>query len=250
MSAILKLSRNLSACGSCFQKRLQHVLSKVNLQSISSAVSNDDVVPIFRNAVQFADRPAVKDNNGNYTYANLFMSAKEVAQDISKLADNKQNQRVIFLCPNDARYVITQWAIWMSGQIGIISLTLMFYLVYNAQRFLIIIAVPVHHNQPEPVLEYYCNDSNASLLVTTVEYAEVMQSVAKKANKKLLVLDDNLRQNAARNIPKRNEDLEAGLPPDFYLNNNAMILYTSGTTGQPKGNYNLFFSVVAIGISI
>lgn len=102
--------------------------------------------------------------------------------------------------------------------------------------------MPVHHNHPEPVLEYYCNDSNANLLVTTLEYAEVMQSVAKKANKKLLVLDDNLRQNAARNIPKKNEDLEAGLPPDFYLKNNAMILYTSGTTGNPKGNVFSYLS--------
>lgn len=122
MSAILKLSRNLTSCGSCFQKRLQHVLSKVNLQTTSATVSNDDVVPIFRNAVQFADRTAVKDNNGNYTYANLFMSAKEVAQEITNLSNNKQNERVVFLCPNDASYVITQWAIWMSGQIGIILL--------------------------------------------------------------------------------------------------------------------------------
>jgi hypothetical protein len=32
--------------------------------------------------------------------------------------DGKKQERVAFLCPNDASYVIVQWACWMSGQIG------------------------------------------------------------------------------------------------------------------------------------
>jgi malonyl-CoA/methylmalonyl-CoA synthetase len=30
----------------------------------------------------------------------------------------KKQERVAFLCPNDASYIIAQWACWMSGQIG------------------------------------------------------------------------------------------------------------------------------------
>lgn len=70
-----------------------------------------------------------------------------------------------------------------------------------------------------------------------MEYADLMQSVANKTNKKLLVLEDKLRLHSTRNIPKKTEDLEGGLPADFYVKNNAMILYTSGTTGNPKGIY-------------
>jgi hypothetical protein len=32
--------------------------------------------------------------------------------------DGKKQERVAFLCPNDASYIIAQWACWMSGQIG------------------------------------------------------------------------------------------------------------------------------------
>lgn len=118
MSAILKISRNIFVGGS-MHARLQHILNnKVTNISQTIPIVPDEVVPIFRHSTQFADRIALKDNNGNYTYGNIFMSAKQVANDISKMIEYKNNERVLFLCPNDTSYVITQWAIWISGQIG------------------------------------------------------------------------------------------------------------------------------------
>lgn len=88
------------------------------------------------------------------------------------------------------------------------------------------------------MLEYYCNDSNAKLLITTPEYAEAMHRVAKNLNKPLFILDDKLRQNSMQKQPTRKSDMEGGLSFDFYNKNNALILYTSGTTGNPKGIYS------------
>lgn len=74
--------------------------------------------PVFRNAQNFPEKIALCDGIASYTYANIFMSANELSKDITKLVNGKTNERVLFMCPNDANYVITLWAIWMSGQIG------------------------------------------------------------------------------------------------------------------------------------
>lgn len=74
--------------------------------------------PVYKNVFQFGERVALKDSIGKYTYSNLFSSANELSQQITTLVDGRKGERIMFLCPNDASYVITLWAIWMSGQIG------------------------------------------------------------------------------------------------------------------------------------
>ncbi|XP_022908346.2 malonate--CoA ligase ACSF3, mitochondrial [Onthophagus taurus] len=173
-----------------------------------------DVVPVFRRANNFTDKVALRDTFGHYTYGNLFMGAKELSNEISvNIGTGKNSQNVLFLCGNDANYVVSQWAIWMSGQI----------------------AIPLSPLHPQNLLEYYASDSGAKLIVTTLEYADLMQRVAKNTNTKLHVLDDKLAKNIMQMNPTRKGDMEAGLSSDFYNKSNAMILYTSGTTGKPKG---------------
>ena len=108
------LSRHLTSCIRLhkwtIQRRLQQTKPRL-------AVAGD-VVPIFSNVSQFPDKVAIKDTVGSYTYANLFVSAKELAATISQQLEHKTNQRVMFLSSNNADYVVTLWAIWMSGQIG------------------------------------------------------------------------------------------------------------------------------------
>lgn len=88
---------------------------------------------------------------------------------------------------------------------------------------------------PHSALLYYANDCNSKLLISSPEYADLAHRVAKNTGTKLLVLDEKLKQNAIEKVPQNKSDLEAGLSADFYNRGNAMILYTSGTTGNPKG---------------
>lgn len=76
------------------------------------------VVPIFRHAPQFSDRIALRDRHGDYTYRGIFLSSRQFAGEISSYLAGKKRERIAFLCPNDASYIIVQWACWMSGQIG------------------------------------------------------------------------------------------------------------------------------------
>lgn len=56
--------------------------------------------------------------HGDYTYGDLFLSSKQFANDLNQLLGEGSQDRIAFLLPNDASYVITQWACWISGQIG------------------------------------------------------------------------------------------------------------------------------------
>ncbi|XP_033211791.1 malonate--CoA ligase ACSF3, mitochondrial isoform X2 [Belonocnema kinseyi] len=99
-------------------KRSQHRVA-VNSTTESSQLSND-VVPVFKQATQFGDKPALHDMHGDYTYRGIFLSARQFANELTKLLGGTQQERVAFLLPNDASYVIVQWACWISGQIGVV----------------------------------------------------------------------------------------------------------------------------------
>nr|CAD7574802.1 unnamed protein product [Timema californicum] len=183
----------------------------------------ESVVPVFRHAPRYGDRIALRDRHGDYTYRGMFLSSRQLACEISSLLEGRRQERVAFLCPNDASYLITQWACWMSGQI----------------------AVPMCSSHPVPIMEHYVGNSEAKLVVTTQEYADQVSQIASRCGSKLLVLDDSLRMLAMKPEPRKlvqldedptvHEVLEAGLEPEFYNDSGAMIVYTSGTTGSPKG---------------
>lgn len=111
MSSLLKAIRNTSKSSSCI--RHQSIVSSPLPKSLPQ-----DVIPVFRKAANYTDRIALRDSLGSYTYGNLFLGAKDLCNDITVQVGRKNSERILFLCPNDATYVLTQWAIWMSGQIG------------------------------------------------------------------------------------------------------------------------------------
>ncbi|KAJ8940173.1 hypothetical protein NQ318_019382 [Aromia moschata] len=171
------------------------------------------VPSLFSNVHKFYDKIALYDNAGRYSYGNIIMGATKLSRTISNLLEGRTNERILFLCNNDVNYVITLWAIWMSGQV----------------------AVPLSPLHPESILEYYTRDVQSKLLLTISQHKEVMGRVSKITNTKLHIIGD---QCDDRDLVKNNrnlEELKDSISLNFRENENALILYTSGTTGHPKG---------------
>lgn len=74
--------------------------------------------PSFRLATQWPDKIAITDQHGDYSYRNLVSSSKILADKLTEELNEKIQERVAFLCPNDATYIMMQWACWMTGQIS------------------------------------------------------------------------------------------------------------------------------------
>lgn len=218
---VLFFNSSIRAHKPVVSRRTQHSKAAIN-STIDTNQLSSDVVPVFKQATHFGDKTALRDMHGDYTYRGIFLSAKQFANELNELLGEGKQERVAFLLPNDASYVIVQWACWISGQI----------------------AVPLSDQHPSSVLDYYVSDADAKVIITNMEYLPLIESVAEKSKRRLIVFDDVLRVLAMKvdgKIANNKSDhefensLEAGVKGNFYNNSNAMFIYTSGTTSKPKG---------------
>ncbi|XP_040185547.1 malonate--CoA ligase ACSF3, mitochondrial [Rana temporaria] len=180
--------------------------------------------PVFYKAPKYGNRTALVDQHGQHSYQDLYRRSCALSRQITSLLGDPRNdarpERVSFLCPNDSSYVVSQWAAWMSGAI----------------------AVPLYKNHPPSELEYILQDSQSALVLAENTYTDVMAPLAEKLGIARLTVPD--RQSG--------EVMEENAP-EFGLDWNergAMIVYTSGTTGRPKGvlstHHNLSAMVTAL----
>ncbi|MEJ6486611.1 acyl-CoA synthetase [Nostoc punctiforme UO1] len=157
-------------------------------------------LPLIIRAEEHSEKIAIVTTDGSFTYRDLLHTSSQIAIGLLQNTEDLQEERVAFLIPPGFEYVATQWGIWRAGGI----------------------AVPLCVSHPRPELEYVITNSGASIIVAHPNFESILQSLAEEHNLRFILTSETLPSNIAR-------------LPEVDITRRALILYTSGTTGKPKG---------------
>ena len=147
----------------------------------------------------FSERIAIADDVGVHTYADLLAASERGAARLLSGRDDLAEARIAFMVEPSYRYVVTQWSIWRAGGI----------------------AVPLCLTHPAPELEYVLDTTLPELVVYSSRYAGLAAPLAEARGIGHVQVDDL--------------DTDPTPLPALEDARRAMILFTSGTTGRPKG---------------
>jgi len=151
-------------------------------------------------AARNSSRNAIVDQAGTYSYHDLLNASAAVASALLSDTDDLAESRVAFLVPPSFEYVATQWGIWRAGGI----------------------AVPLAIAHPPAELAHVLDDAAPSVIVASREFLKSVAELAEHRGIPVALVSDLL------------DARPSGLP-EIDERRRAMILYTSGTTGKPKG---------------
>lgn len=167
----------------------------------TATVAREMTIPIIKRAESFSGRRAVVSAEGAFTYGDLLSASECAASALLNGGDDLNGARVVFLAPGGFHHLAVQWGIWRSGGI----------------------AVPLALSETEREVRYKIEDSEPDVLIAHPDYADTLRPLAQERRIRFMTTEESMR-------PDRRERL-----PDVSSDRPAMILYTSGTTSDPKG---------------
>jgi malonyl-CoA/methylmalonyl-CoA synthetase len=157
-------------------------------------------LPLFSRARQHAERTALDAPEGTFTYTELLECSARVAASLLNGRADLEEARVAFFVPPGWQHVAVQWGIWRAGGV----------------------AVPLATSHPEAELAYVIEDADAETVVGHPDSAAVLGPLAARLGRRYLPTAEAMT-GATTELPALDESRRA------------MMVYTSGTTGRPKG---------------
>ena len=158
------------------------------------------MIELINKANSYSERTAIISNESQYSFDQLLSKSRIIASNILNGEKDLFESRVVFLIDPSFEYVATQWAIWRAGGV----------------------AVPLCSLHPLPSLKYVIEDSEASILIISKSFKNLLKPLSKKLKIKLILIEEIIDSTFIE-------------LPEISIERRAMILYTSGTTSLPKG---------------
>ena len=158
-------------------------------------------IPIVERAEAFTTRRAIVATEGTFTYRDLLATSERVASSLLDGADDLEGARVVFLVPGGFPYVAVQWGIWRARGV----------------------AVPLALSETEREIRYKIDDTEPAVLIAHPDYVDTLRPFAEEDGPRFFTSTELLGGDRTASLP------------DVDPERAAMILYTSGTTSDPKG---------------
>ncbi|MDA8205234.1 MAG: long-chain fatty acid--CoA ligase [Thermaerobacter sp.] len=163
-----------------------------------------------RNARRAPEREALVYESARYTYRQLNDRVNQTARALA-LRSVDHGDRVALMCPNTDEFVIAYYAILRLGAL----------------------VVPINARLAPPELEYQLKDSGATLILFDPSLSDVVDRALKLWSVDALPLTPHADRADLATLA--NQQSTDALNIQVHEWDDAQILYTSGTTGLPKG---------------